>query len=125
MKKLKKFAEEDRLPKERPLSGKFVSSAGALLVALKKEEDIVEKTSRNEDYMRVSEERLKAGAAKLCEERFSRDGFCQAWWRLEVLIKRGLIKRRFHKKLPVYQLLPEGQEMADRLIVESSMFRSK
>lgn len=44
MKKLKKFAEEDRLPKERPLSGKFVSSAGALLVALKKEEDIVEKT---------------------------------------------------------------------------------
>lgn len=44
MKRLKKFAEEDRLPKERPLSGEFVSSAGALLVALKKEEDIVEKT---------------------------------------------------------------------------------
>lgn len=32
--------------------------------------------SRNEDYMRVSEERLKAGAAKLCEERFTRDGRC-------------------------------------------------
>lgn len=44
MKKLKKFAEEDRLPREPPLSGKFVSSAGALLVALKKEEDMVEKS---------------------------------------------------------------------------------
>lgn len=30
--------------------------------------------NRNEDYMRISEERLKAGAAKLCEERFSREG---------------------------------------------------
>lgn len=44
MKKLKKFAEEDHLPREPPLSGKFVSSAGALLVALKKEEDMVEKS---------------------------------------------------------------------------------
>lgn len=30
--------------------------------------------NRNEDYMRILEERLKVGVVKLCEERFSRDG---------------------------------------------------
>lgn len=41
LKRLKKFVEEDRLPKAPPLPGKFVSSAGALLVALKIEEDVI------------------------------------------------------------------------------------
>lgn len=41
LKRLKKFVEEDRLPKARPLPGRFVSSAGALLVALKIEEDVI------------------------------------------------------------------------------------
>ena len=43
-------------------------------------------------------------------------GFCLAWWRVEVLIKRGYVKRRFHRKLPVYQLLSRGQDTAARLL---------
>ena len=42
-------------------------------------------------------------------------GFCKAWWRLEVLIKRGLIRRRSYKKEAVLQLLPLGRDIAMRL----------
>lgn len=42
-------------------------------------------------------------------------GFCQAWWRLEVLISRGLVKRRSLKKKPVYQLLSAGAILARQI----------
>lgn len=44
MKKLKKFVEEDYLFREFLVFGKFVSFVGVLLVVLKKEEDMVEKS---------------------------------------------------------------------------------
>ena len=46
---------------------------------------------------------------------FVNKGFCKAWWRLEVLIKRGLIRRRSYKKEAVLQLLPLGRDIAMRL----------
>ena len=46
-------------------------------------------------------------------------GFCQAWWRLEVLIKRYLVKRRSLHKANVYHLLPEGMELAAALRLRS------
>lgn len=42
-------------------------------------------------------------------------GFCKAWWRVEVLIKRGYIRRRSQKKIPVLELLPIGKVVAVRL----------
>ncbi|XP_062571331.1 uncharacterized protein LOC134233385 [Saccostrea cucullata] len=119
IKRLKKFAEEDRWSRSPPLSGKFVSSAGAILVALMTAEDQVKDNSNEKDSHHISEEQLKTQAAMLCEEDFTHDGFCQAWWRVEVLIKRGYVKRRFYKKLPVYHLLPEGREVALTLLGKS------
>ena len=46
-------------------------------------------------------------------------GFCQARWRLEVLIKRDLVKRRSLHKASVYHLLPEGMELAAELRLRS------
>ncbi|XP_061189749.1 uncharacterized protein LOC133197644 [Saccostrea echinata] len=119
IKRLKKFAEEDRWPRSPPLSGKFVSSAGAILVALMTAEDQIKESSDEKDSHHISEEKLKAQASMLCEEDFTQDGFCQAWWRMEVLIKRGYVKRRFYKKSPVYHLLPEGREVALTLLGKS------
>ena len=41
--------------------------------------------------------------------------FCKAWWRLEVLIKRGYVRRRSQKKSPVLQLMPLGKDIALKL----------
>ncbi|KAL8562747.1 hypothetical protein ACOMHN_022622 [Nucella lapillus] len=99
---------------DRPAPGRFVSSAGALLVALLNLTELAVEDSQGGVTL-IPEEALRSEAAKLCDERFlpaQSPGFCQAWWRLEVLIRRDLVKRRSLHKASVYHLLPLGLDKA-------------
>ncbi|XP_076461826.1 uncharacterized protein LOC143294275 [Babylonia areolata] len=99
---------------DRPAPGRFVSSAGAMLVALLHLTELAAADSQG-GVVLIPEEQLRTEAAKLCDEKFlpsHSPGFCQAWWRLEVLIKRDLVKRRSLHKANVYHLLPLGMDVA-------------
>ncbi|KAK3723803.1 hypothetical protein QZH41_019476 [Actinostola sp. cb2023] len=71
----------------------------------------------------VPESDLKEACLAICEEKFNKaepsiDGapvLCPAWWRINVLISRGFVKKRTRGKKAVYELLPEGEEVARRL----------
>ncbi|XP_046551414.1 LOW QUALITY PROTEIN: uncharacterized protein LOC124261131 [Haliotis rubra] len=116
LQRLKEIQEKKEKSMDRPNDGKFVSSAGAILVSLL---DLVEQVERSgsDDVALIPEEVLKCETKSLCEEIFLGDdtGFCQAWWRVEVLIKRGLIKRRQQHKESVYQLMELGRHSANML----------
>ncbi|XP_067657194.1 uncharacterized protein [Haliotis asinina] len=115
LQRLKEIQEKKEKSMDRPNDGKFVSSAGAILVSLL---DLTEQVERSgDDVALIPEEVLKCEAKSICEEIFLGDdtGFCQAWWRIEVLIKRGLITRRQRQREPVYQLMELGRHSANRL----------
>ncbi|XP_033757292.1 uncharacterized protein LOC117339685 [Pecten maximus] len=118
-KRLQTYSVEGELDDGPPKLGKFVSSAGAILLALlESTEKALADDHRQEEVVLVPEPEVKSRARQLSEERFLKDyhdGLCAAWWRMEVLIKRDLVKRRTLHKQPVYQLLPLGIETACRV----------
>ncbi|KAL5021381.1 hypothetical protein ScPMuIL_000536 [Solemya velum] len=119
MKKLKHIYESKKYSSLPPTTGVYCSSAGAILVALLEatEEAICEGHSQDWSVL-VSEADLKSRVEAKCEEAFLPDnseGICQAWLRIEILIRRDLVKRRSLRKSPVYHLLPIGREVASRL----------
>ncbi|XP_046342613.1 uncharacterized protein LOC124123459 [Haliotis rufescens] len=116
LQRLKEIHEKKEKSVDRPCDGKFVSAAGAILVALLELTEQVER-SGSDDVALIPEDVLKCEAKSLCEEIFLGEdtGFCQAWWRTEVLVRRGLIKRRQHHKESVYQLMELGRDSAHRL----------
>ncbi|XP_076104893.1 uncharacterized protein LOC143073329 isoform X3 [Mytilus galloprovincialis] len=70
----------------------------------------------------VPEDVVKTKAKEMCDEQLldleDEDTtlcICPAWWRVEILIKRDLVKRRIFNKAPVYVLLPSGTEEALKL----------
>ncbi|KAK3095641.1 hypothetical protein FSP39_017049 [Pinctada imbricata] len=117
--RLKKYADEKKFSNSKPMGGIYTSAAGAILVALLEcEERQIANGHSPERSILVPEVILKRSARSLSEEELLPEGstgFCQAWWRIEVLIKRDYIKRRSHHKSPVYTLLPLGRETAHRL----------
>ncbi|XP_052773176.1 uncharacterized protein LOC128212005 [Mya arenaria] len=124
--KLIKLDQEKEYSMMRPRTGRCASSAGAVLAALLEatEEATFQGHSKDKSIL-LAEEKIKERSSRLSEEAFSDRDFCKAWWRLEVLVKRGLIKRRSHRKQPVLELLPLGREAAlhirDRYGLESTI----
>lgn len=115
-KRLQTYNAEGQFDDSPPKVGKFVSSAGAILLALlESTEKALAENHREDEVVLVQESEVKGRACQLSEEPFLKDhddGLCAAWWRMEVLIKRDLVKRRTLNKQPVYQLLPLGMEAA-------------
>ncbi|CAG2231294.1 unnamed protein product [Mytilus edulis] len=94
-----------------------------------KEDDFVKATElayseghSKDSSVLVPEDVVKTKAKEMCDEQLldleDEDTtlcICPAWWRVEILIKRDLVKRRIFNKAPVYVLLPSGTEEALKL----------
>ncbi|XP_021363949.1 uncharacterized protein LOC110457159 isoform X2 [Mizuhopecten yessoensis] len=115
-KRLLTYNDGEEINDNPPKGGKFVSSAGAILLTLlEATEKALADDCRQEEVVLVPESEVKDRARQLSEESFLKDhddGLCAAWWRMEVLIKRDLVKRRTLHKEPMYQLLSLGREAA-------------
>ncbi|VDI68102.1 Hypothetical predicted protein [Mytilus galloprovincialis] len=122
-KKLEKIKEDDFVSEDPPVRGRFVSSAGAILMALLEATELAYSEGHSKDSsVLVPEDVVKTKAKEMCDEQLldleNEDttlSICPAWWRVEILIKRDLVKRRIFNKAPVYVLLPSGTEEALKL----------
>ncbi|CAC5425947.1 unnamed protein product [Mytilus coruscus] len=120
-KKLEKIKEDDFVSEDPPVRGRFVSSAGAILMALLEATELAYFEGHSKDSsVLVPEDVVKTKAKEMCDEQLldledEDTTLCPAWWRVEILIKRDFVKRRIFNKAPVYVLLPSGTEEALRL----------
>ncbi|XP_045190631.2 uncharacterized protein LOC123547523 [Mercenaria mercenaria] len=123
--RLTKLEKEKEFSCLKPLAGRFVSSAGGILVGLlDATEEIRHHGNCSPDKsILVPEGSVKTRAIRLTEEQFAEgpNDFCKAWWRLEVLIKRGYVRRRSQKKSAVLQLMPIGKDIATRLRAQNGL----
>ena len=119
---LNRILRDRTFSEEPPPSGNLPSTGSALLVALLigTEE---ERKKGSSDLPLVGEEKLKEYCEPLGEEKFNPksyalDGssvFCPAWWRINVLISRGLVKRKTRGKRPVCERLAAGEELEQNI----------
>ncbi|KXJ14619.1 Crossover junction endonuclease MUS81 [Exaiptasia diaphana] len=99
--RLDKIQQESGTSNEDPLPGQHVSTGSGLLVAMLNESEAI---------------RSSEGGKPLVEESELKEAFlCPAWWRVNVLISRGYLKKRTRGKKAVYELLEEGEDVARRL----------
>ncbi|XP_048585202.1 uncharacterized protein LOC5515026 isoform X1 [Nematostella vectensis] len=118
--RLDEIIKDDKYSVEPPNPGCHASTGSGLLVALLNESEAIGLSDGGRPL--VPEDDLKEACACICDEKFNivstLDGaaaMCPAWWRINVLISRGYIKKRSRGKKTVYELLPPGEDVAHRL----------
>ncbi|XP_041369650.1 uncharacterized protein LOC121383623 [Gigantopelta aegis] len=115
--KLKDIISKQQYSEAAPHGSQYITSAAAILVTLLKLTH--GRSLGSSDTAWIPEDILKYESQQRCEEKFLKNtnsGFCCAWWWIEILINRQFIKRRLVKKVPVYELLPLGRNIAVRLL---------
>ncbi|XP_057306465.1 uncharacterized protein LOC130644757 isoform X2 [Hydractinia symbiolongicarpus] len=119
--RLKFILNRDNIDCEPPAKEKYASSASALLAALYDLTQEAKFNNPDDDFPLIHSEVLRERCKEMCEESFttpissSASIFCCAWWRLNILESRNYIKKRMRSKEVVYQILPLGVEVAERL----------